>query len=71
MPGATVSVGGVSVVTDRAGWFRLSLGCPNMPCIGFNTTFVTVTHPDYRNGSFVAGRGVCFVERVDYALEPR
>jgi len=42
-----------------------------MPCIGFNTTFVTVTHPDYRNGSFVAGRGVCFVERVDYALEPR
>jgi hypothetical protein len=71
VPSATVSVGGMSVVTDRAGWFRLSLGCPGVPCIGFNTTFLTITHPDYRSGSFIAGRGVCFVERVDYELEPR
>lgn len=71
VPGATVSVGGVSVATDRAGWFRLSLGCPGVPCVGFNTTFLTITHADYRNGSFVAGRGVCFVERVDYELQPR
>jgi hypothetical protein len=69
--GAVASVAGVSVATDYAGWFRLSLGCPGMPCVGFNTTFLSVTHPNYRNGSFVAGRGVCFVQRVDYELEPR
>ena len=69
--GATVSVAGVTVTTDQTGWFRLNLGCPGVPCIGFNTTFLSIGHPNYVSGSFVAGRGVCFVERVDYELARR
>jgi hypothetical protein len=69
--GASVSVGGATVATDQTGWFRLDLGCPGIVCIGSNTTFLSVTHPNYVTGSFPAGRGVCFVERVDYELEPR
>lgn len=67
---ATVSVGGSGAVTDQNGWFQVSLGCPGS-CVGFNTTFLTITHPDYVSGSFVAGRGVCFVERKDYELTRR
>jgi hypothetical protein len=83
--GATVSmsVGGTvpstATATDATGWFRLSLGCdtpaigsPMGPgCIGYNTSFATVTHPDYRTGSFVVGRGICNVERVDWLLQRR
>jgi hypothetical protein len=76
---ASVSVAGLTVATDYSGWFRLNLGCPpanvlkigTMLCVGFNTTFLSVTHPSYQDGSFVAGRGVCLVERVDYELAPR
>jgi len=28
----------------------------------------TLGPPGYRDGSFIAGRGVCFVRRVDYEL---
>jgi hypothetical protein len=66
--GATVSVRGATTATDDAGWFVLSFGCPGVPCIGYNTTQVSVTHPSYVSGSFPDGRGVCFVHRVDYEL---
>jgi hypothetical protein len=69
--GAAVSAGGVTTTTDHTGWFRLSLGCPGSPCVGSNTTFLTITHPNYVNGSFPAGRGICFVSRVDYELDRR
>jgi hypothetical protein len=69
--GAIVSVVGTTVATDQTGWFRLTFGCPGVVCVGSNTTFLSITHPNYSNGSFVVGRGVCFVERVDYELEPR
>ena len=72
--GAVVSAGAATAATattDHTGWFRLSLGCPGSACVGFNTTFLTVTHPNYANASFVAGRGICFVSRVDYELDPR
>ena len=71
--GATVSsvYAQTAVATDYNGWFRLSLGCSGDACVGFNTTFLYVTHPNYLDGSFVAGRGVCFVERVDYQLQHR
>jgi hypothetical protein len=69
--GAAVSAGGVTAATDQTGWFRLSLGCPETACVGFNTTFLVITHPNYVNGSFVAGRGICFVQRVDYELDRR
>jgi hypothetical protein len=69
--GATVSVGGRTATTDQNGWFRLDLGCAAESCIGFNTTILSSSHPNYESGSFVAGRGVCFVQRVDYDLVRR
>jgi hypothetical protein len=69
--GATVSVGGVTTATDQTGWFRVSLGCPGSACVGSNTTFLTITHPNYVNASFPAGRGICLVSRVDYELDRR
>jgi hypothetical protein len=65
--GATVSVGGRNGTTDKAGWYDVSLGC-TAPCIGFNTTFLYISHPNYVDGRFVAGRGVCGVQRYDYEL---
>lgn len=69
--GATVTAGGVTTTTDQSGWFRVSLGCPGLACVGSNTTFLTITHPNYVDGSFPAGRGICFVARVDYELDRR
>jgi hypothetical protein len=69
--GAAVSAGGVTVATDQTGWFQMSLGCPGSPCVGMNTTFLTITHPNYTNASFPAGRGICLVSRVDYELDRR
>jgi hypothetical protein len=69
--GASVSLSGVTVMTDRTGWFQLTLGCAGAACVGFGTTILSITHRDYVSGSFVAGRGVCFVQRVDYDLTPR
>ena len=71
--GAAVSATliGVTTATDQTGWFRLTLGCPGTVCVGSNTTFLTVTHPNYVNGSFPAGRGLCHVQRVDYELDRR
>ena len=69
--GATVSVGGGTATTDASGWFAVFLGCGGQPCIGFNTTFATISHPDYKTAEVIAGRGVCFAQRVDYELEKR
>ncbi len=77
--GAIVSVAATRTTTDGTGWFRLNIGCdppmigsPMGPgCVGSNTTFATVTHPDYRAGSFVVGRGICSVQRVDWELQRR
>ena len=62
---ATVMLSGTSVVTDANGWYRIDLGCPPNGLVGFNTTFVSVSHPDYPSRSFVAGRGVFGVSRMD------
>ena len=71
VPGASLSFAGdVPAVTDQTGWFRKSLGCPGTLCVGFNTSFVTITHANYRDGLGVLGRGICRVERADYELEP-
>jgi hypothetical protein len=68
---AQVSLQGRSATTDQTGWFKLMLSCSGEICSGFNTTFATITHPDYKDASFVVGRGVCGVARVDYALTRR
>jgi hypothetical protein len=69
--GATVMLSGTSVLTDANGWYRIDLGCPSNGLIGFNTTFVSVSHPDYPSRSFVAGRGVSGVSRMDLSLQKR
>jgi hypothetical protein len=69
--GATVTLSGTSVVTGPNGWYRIDLGCPSNGLVGFNTTFVTVSHPDYPSRSFVAGRGVFGVSRMDLSLQKR
>ena len=69
--GATVTLSGTSVVTGAAGWYRIDLGCPANGLVGFNTTFVSVSHPDYPSRSFVAGRGVFGVSRMDLSLQKR
>ncbi len=68
---ATVSVGGGTARTDQSGWFRLDLGCAGERCVGFNTSFLSISHPGYVTGSFPAGRGVCDVSRVDHELVRR
>ena len=61
IPGASLAFAGEPVVTDQTGWFRKSLGCPGTLCVAFNTSFVTITHPNYRDGMDVLGRGFCRV----------
>jgi len=68
---------GAPVTTDQTGWFQVTAGCdvqrlPDLgPCVGFNTTLLFVTHPNYVTRSFPVGRGFCGVDRVDYELDPR
>ncbi len=69
--GATVKLLGSSAITAIDGWYRLDLGCPADGRVGFNTTFLTVTHPDYVDGSEVVGRGVSSVARRDVWLARR
>jgi hypothetical protein len=70
VPGATVSwFGNPSTTTDNGGWFTLSLGCPEVPCIGFNTTSLSVEHPRFETRMVPIGRGFCFVHRLDIELD--
>jgi hypothetical protein len=69
--GAKVTLAGTSVVTGAGGWYRIDLGCPSNGLVGFNTTFVSASHPDYPSRSFVAGRGVFGVSRMDLSLQKR
>jgi hypothetical protein len=69
--GATVSLGGQKVMSGPDGWYRVDLGCPSDGLIGFNTTFISASHPDYMDQSQVVGRGVSGVSRVDLELQKR
>src|SRR5262245_53874246 len=69
--GARISNPYGSASTDSNGWFRVNLGCSGDTCAGFNTTFLYITHPNYADGQIMAGRGICFVSRMDIALEHR
>jgi hypothetical protein len=69
MSAATVSVGGESTVSRFDGSYRIDLGCPTNGSIGFNTTFMTVTHPGYASHQQIVGRGVQGVVHLDAALE--
>jgi hypothetical protein len=72
--GATVSIGGSvsgKTVTGIDGWYRLEFGCPASGMIGFNTTGLDATHPNYAPGSASVGRGISAVIRIDVELQPR
>ena len=68
---ATVKLLGSSAITAIDGWYRIDLGCPANGWVGFNTTFMSVTHPDYLDGSESVGRGVYSVRRIDTWLNRR
>lgn len=69
LAGATVSLGGRAVVTGADGWYRIDLGCVDDPFNNFNTTFMSVSHPAYREFSRVLGRGIHRVNRIDAELQ--
>jgi hypothetical protein len=71
--GATVSLslGGGSVISETDGWYRIDLGCPTSGQVGFNTTVIYVSHPNYVDQSQVVGRGVAGVTRLDFELQAR
>jgi hypothetical protein len=69
--GATVKLLDRSVITASDGWYRIDFGCPSNSWVGFNTSFIIVTHPNYLDGSEITGRGVYSVERLDVWLERR
>ena len=66
--GATVSLGGRSVVTGADGWYRIDLGCVYDPFNNSSTTFMRIAHPAYREFSRVLGRGIHGVSRIDAEL---
>ena len=66
--GATVSLGGRSMVTGADGWYRIDLGCVYDPYNNSNTTFMRIAHPAYREFSRVLGRGIHGVNRIDAEL---
>jgi hypothetical protein len=66
--GATITLGGHTVQSERDGWYRVDMGC-NGPMPG-GTTMMTITHPDYEPLQQVVGRGISGVNRIDLALDP-
>ena len=66
--GATVSLGGRSMVTGADGWYRIDLGCVYDPYNNSSTTLMHVTHAAYREFSRVLGRGIHGVNRIDAEL---
>jgi hypothetical protein len=69
--GATVSLGGQTVMSEPGGWYRIDLGCPANGWFGFNTTFIYISHPNYVNLEQVVGRGVRGTMRLDFELQRR
>src|SRR5262245_15491534 len=61
--------GSVAVMTQRDGWYLIYWGCPDSGTIGFNTTFLYASHPNYVNYEQVIGRGIQGMERVDFLLD--
>ena len=60
----------VIATTDRDGWYQFDFGC-STAMVGFNTTWVIATHPDYNSQNFSGGRGWFGVFRDDVLLTRR
>lgn len=59
----------VLATTDKDGWYQYDWGCVGP--IGFNTTWLIMTHPSYNSRNFAGGRGYSLVRREDVILTPR
>jgi hypothetical protein len=81
--GATLTFGSDPyATTDQTGWFQQGMGLSmgtGMGCVrppfptgacGFNTYFLSITHPRYQVKPLESSRGFCFVRRIDVELEP-
>jgi hypothetical protein len=68
VPGATVRLGGRTMITGTDGWYRIDLGCNLDPFNNSSTATMTVTHPAYVDLTRVVGRGIHFVNRLDLDL---
>lgn len=64
--GATLRLASVKAVTGADGWYRLDLGCPGP--LPFNTTFMSLSRPNYPDRDVGVGRGVLGVHRMDLWL---
>jgi len=73
--GATVGVIApglnVNTVSGPDGWYRIDLGCPANGLVGFNTTIISVSHPNYLDPVEIVGRGLAGATRFDLDLERR
>jgi len=53
--------------TDKDGWYHIDFGC-GVTSLGFNTTWHIMSHPDYKDGTFLSGRGISGNYREDVLL---
>jgi hypothetical protein len=68
VPNAKVSLGALSAVTARDGWYVIEFGCPSNGMIGSNTILMDVAAEGYASAARVVGRGIVGVQRFDVAL---
>jgi hypothetical protein len=69
--GAMLSLGGKMTGSGVDGWYRLDYGCPAEGWVGFNTIFMSVSHPDYGDSSVIVGRGIAGVARLDIEMQKK
>ena len=67
--GAMLSLGGKITGSGPDGWYRVDFGCPSEAWIGFNTTFIYASHPEYEETSQIVGRGIAGVLRLDLQMQ--
>lgn len=60
----------VLATTDRNGWYQVDWGC-GVGFVGFNTTWLIMSHPSYNTTTFASGRGQAGVRREDVILTLR
>jgi hypothetical protein len=69
--GVMLSLGGKVTGSGVDGWYRLDYGCPSEAWVGFNTIFLYASHPDYGETSWIVGRGIAGVARLDIEMQKK
>jgi hypothetical protein len=60
----------VLATSDRDGWYQVDFGC-GVGWVGFNTTWLIMSHPNYNSSNFAGGRGIVGLFREDVVLSAR